>query len=186
MHITATSVYDRATITALHRVVMFRGGSLRKWVMTWSVPYMLLILAAAGVALLSRNLTVLIAPAVVIGASALIMLYLYFVLPKIQYHFVYKKANISNTFLFEDDCFHATSRGAGCEGTATYEYDALHKAYETDAYLVLYINLKQCIVVEKAGMEEGDVEAIRTRLQIYLDKKYVQVNRNSRAAGYSG
>ena len=185
MHVSAQSYYDAAAIAALHHITRLHGRSLFRRLMIWGIPLSVVFFLGLLTALLTRSYTALTVPVALIGVLALVVLYLYVFFPKIQCHVVSEKANTRDAFLFEEDCFHVTSRGTGGEKTATYDYDMLDRAYETDAYLFFYISLKPYIIVEKAGMEEGDVEAIRTRLQIYLDKKYVQVNGDGEAAGYS-
>ena len=176
MHITASSTYDRETVREMSRFMMFRNRrqNPRRRIIMWTVLFCAL-------------MGTLIAEMVLWGFSAftlvLVLLcagillwewFFYLRLPDIQYKNAGKMADARNEFVFTETRMKASSTADEYSGSAEMEYDALYKIYETGEYFFLFLNKRQCYVVNKATVRDGTVEELRSVLTEAVGNRYVR------------
>ena len=108
------------------------------------------------------------------GAFIILLdLFMYFVMPSVQYKSMSKMKDIENTYVFYDDEFTAECSSEEYCGQAAVKYSLLIKAFETKKYFFLYENKRQIFIVDKATFEEDDASVLRERLSAELGKKYI-------------
>jgi hypothetical protein len=77
------------------------------------------------------------------------------------------------TFDFDQDGINVTSASAFATGQSQLQYAMLKKVYETqDAFYVLITN-RTGYVVDKSGLIQGNLTALRIHLKHVLNKKYI-------------
>ncbi len=176
MHMTASSVYDRETIRALTRFLMFRKYEPKKRLTMWTVIY------AALIAVLILEMVlwgyspwqlILVLACI---AVMLLELYLFFRLPELRYKRMGKLAGIRNEYVFTDTHMDVTSSGEGYTGAATAQYELLRRVYETDACLYLYVDGNRCYIVDKSTLQGGTAEELRALLVRFVGRKYIRCN----------
>lgn len=108
------------------------------------------------------------------GAFIILLdLFMYFVMPTVQYKSMSKMKELENEYVFYDDEFTAECTSEEYSGRATVRYSLLIKVFETKKYFFLYENKRQIFVVDKSTAENGDLSALRQRLSALLGKKYI-------------
>jgi len=77
------------------------------------------------------------------------------------------------TFDFDQDGINVTSASAFATGQSQLQYAMLKKVYETqDAFYILITN-RTGYVVDKSGLIQGNLTALRIHLKHVLNKKYI-------------
>ena len=103
----------------------------------------------------------------------LLYIYIFFVLPKLQYKWLGKLKDGVNEYVFLDESMRITSRAEAYNSDGEIQYTLLHKAAETSKYLFIYINQRQVYLVDKSSLSFTDMELLRKKLQCVLGKKYI-------------
>ena len=100
-------------------------------------------------------------------------LFMYFLMPCIQYNSMSKMKDMSNDYIFRDDYFFASAGAEEYKGASTVKYTLLEKVMETGEYFFIFQNKRQVYLVDKSTLEGGTAEEIREKLQPVLGKKYI-------------
>lgn len=175
MEITATSKYDRKTITALVHVSSFKKHNPKKCLILFAVLTGLIITESILMLLLFGGEL----PILLLCLSAVIILmqcYIYIFLPKIQYRSMGKFAESCNNFLFNDDTVIITSSGGEYNGSCSIAYHMFYQIIETGEYLFLCQNKRQMFVVDKSTVQGGTVIELCTKLANIPGLKYILCN----------
>ena len=102
----------------------------------------------------------------------LLDLFMYFVLPKIQFKALAKMRAVENDYLFCDNVLKITTKSEEYNGEAEIEYSLFVKVYETSKYFFIYQTGNQVLLVDKSTVDGGSVDDIRNKLSSFVKNKY--------------
>ncbi len=173
MGISARSVYNKKTIKALTYANVCGKTKPAKKIILWAVIWFLIIAFSLVTYFLSKDIELLADFAIIIILGGFLQLYLYVLLPNIQYKSLCKQADLENIYIFSVRSIHITSRGNGIDGETYIEYEAIYKAMETSEYIFLYQNKMQAYAIDKSTVTGGSAEDIRKILSDRLGNKYI-------------
>jgi len=163
MNIKAKSTFDRKTITAFTRAMLFRKSDPFRKMLVYCLTFVLLsAVVAAEMYLLGPSVPMYILLGVCVFAL-LLELYLYFIVPRIRCRALADR-NV-NEFLFADDGFEVCGQWN--------DYSVLTGAMETSEYLYIFQNRSQALIVEKATVTGGTAAQLQKKLQSVLKKHYM-------------
>lgn len=100
-------------------------------------------------------------------------LFMYFLMPRIQYNSMSKMKDIGNSYTFHDEYFTAATDSEDYKGDSIIKYTVLEKVMETGKHFFIFQNKREVFLVDKSTLEDGTAEEIRGRLQPVLGKKYI-------------
>ncbi|MBQ8474713.1 MAG: YcxB family protein [Clostridia bacterium] len=103
---------------------------------------------------------------------ALLLSFIYFFLPKIQYNSMGKMKDAETEFIFTDEEIKVVTTGIEYVGESALKYTLLVKAIETENFLFLFQTNKQAYIVDRASVSETEMESLRNKLCNTLGKKY--------------
>ena len=173
MEIKAKCKYDYETCKAISRIDAYRKSNPKKVVafrMILCIVLMISNFLVADFCEIPIGYTVSLMVVVVL----IIDMFMYFVMPKIQYNSMSKMKNIGNDYIFRDEEFTVSSDSEEFSGRNVTKYTILVKVYETEKYFFIYISKRQLYVVDKATIEGGTAEDLREKLSSVLGKKYIR------------
>ena len=173
MEIKAKCKFDYETCKAISRVDAYRKSNPKKIVISrtvFCIALTMLNFAVASSGDIDIGYTIAIAAALVL----LIDMFMYFVMPGIQYNSMSKMKNIGNDYVFYDEEFTVASESEEFSGHNVTKYTILVKVYETEKHFFIYISKRQLFVVDKATLEGGTAEDLSKKLSSVLGKKYIR------------
>ena len=98
---------------------------------------------------------------------------LYFLAPVRMYKNAGTMADMRKNFIFREKELYVESSGEMYRGESTVQYSLLFKAMETGAYFFIYVTKSQLFIVDKATLEGGSAEDIRSAMSAVLGEKYM-------------
>ena len=172
MEIKASCKFDFASVRALYHLSLFRKHNPRVLMILYTVTFCVLILVISYAVILTAppHLPPTLYVAFVLP---LLVCFLYFVAPRLQYRRMAKVKKLENLYIFGDDALKVFSKSDEYDGEATVAYAFFTRVYETSKYLFLFQTNPQAFVVDKSTIEGGTVEEIRTRLSAFVGNKYI-------------
>lgn len=178
MEIHASCNYDLNAYKAITGVQQFgkRNPKTQKLVMviTYCTIVAVFILAMLMLDAEPDKETIFLAAMLVLmGIFAFVLIYL---APHTAYKNACKMGGISNSFVLRDADMSIETHNEGYSGSSTVRYDTLHKAYETSAYFVFFINKYSAYLIDKSTIEGDGVQQIKTAVSAVLGKKYIICN----------
>ncbi|MBQ2062850.1 MAG: YcxB family protein [Oscillospiraceae bacterium] len=176
MRISASSTYDRETVRDMTRFMLFRNRKQepRKRMIMWTVLFCALMGTLIAEMVLWGFSAFTLVLVLLCAGILLLEWFFYLRLPEIQYKNAGKVADAKNEFVFTETGLEASSTASEYSGSSEMEYDTLYKIYETEAYLFLYLNKRQCFVVDKATIQGGTAEELRGALIEAVGNRYVR------------
>ncbi|MBR6764923.1 MAG: YcxB family protein [Clostridia bacterium] len=173
MEIKAKCKYDLDSVKAWTRLNMFKQADPKKRMILWNIIYTILcIVIIWEIVTFGTDALMLILLGVCL-LFQLLVLFLYFIAPKIQYKALAKMRDAENEYFFGDDTLKASTKGEEYNGASEIQYSFFVKAYETSKYLFIYQTNNQVFVVDKSTIEGGTAEDIKNKLSAYMKDKYV-------------
>ncbi len=159
MEIKASSKYDWETIKNFNKFHNFtRTKALNIGLIILDVVCVLLFLLAATLSILEFE-TIMIY--VLLLFVNIMLIFVRFILPKIQYKQNKMLHGVVNEATFKDNEISIEQRGENVCGTTTVKYDAVWRVYETKDFIYLYVNLRQAYIVDKATVTSGTAADLR-------------------------
>jgi hypothetical protein len=119
------------------------------------------------------TITIPILMIVLLSVMTFLMLYI----PKKYYKTAAKLLGGSNKYKFTEEYFYAESNSEVNRGVSQIKYEALHKVYETEAMLYIFISNAQAFIVEKKNLKTEDIKVIRGILKSKLGKMYINYSK---------
>ena len=176
MEIRAKCKYDFDSVKALAHLTMFKKANPKKRMMFWTVAFAILFgTIILEMVVFSVDLLLLVLLGVEI-IWLIVLCFLYFFMPKIQYKSLSKMKDIENVYIFCDHELKAFTKSEEYNGEVAIEYSFFVKVYETTMYLFLYQTNNQVFIVDKSTVKGGTVEEIRSKLATYVKDKYILCN----------
>lgn len=173
MEIKAKCKYDYETCKVVSYIAGYKKNNPKKVISLRITIY--LVLAVLNIAVVYYyNDSVGYGLVLMCALLSLLELFMYFIMPKIQYNSMSKMKDIGNDYIFREDDFSAVTVSENFSGQDVMKYTLLEKVLETEKYFFIYINKRQIFVVEKATIEGGTAEDIREKLSPVLGKKYIR------------
>lgn len=173
MQITASATYDRKTIKTFTRSNIFRKADpkkmLRLLIALLCIAFPMLVFAF----FLDPDDTLLPTLAVWLLVIVLCLIFLYVVVPNLQYKALYKRADSTITYVFSEDSFIANTHGDAYSATSTFTYSNLYRVKETSKYLFLFIDKRQAFIVELSTMDAASSLLLRKKLRSVLGNAYL-------------
>ncbi|NLG25351.1 MAG: hypothetical protein GX558_08340, partial [Clostridiales bacterium] len=157
---------------------LFKKADPRKRLRTWTISALVLLAAVVLQLLASDGPALQWALLAALTVAVLLLFYLYYGLPRVQYGALRKGTlkGIQTHFIFKNDEMLVSSSADTYSGNTVMKYRMLVKAAETGAYLFLYQNNASAFVVDKSTVMGGSVEDIRRALAAALGDKYMICN----------
>lgn len=167
-------VYDYAILKGLIRFSLFKG----KYGKVGLLLFIIFSIITYSVCLLSF---INFGADKIIGIFALfifildlLMLYMYFLLPKISYKADNKFHGMKNEYTFGNSEFIVDTIGDDYSGTCKMSYDKINKVYETDRFFYINLRNNQYFIIDKLKISDGTPLTLANLLQKSIDvKKYV-------------
>ena len=172
MKITAKSKFNYKTIRDFIRTTSFyKTNPMKKLVIYCAIFAVLAVSILLEMYLLGPQtyLTVMLIVALVV---VLLELYIYFILPRIQYNALGQMKGCTNEFTFTDDSIRLVSLDNGFSGESRIDYKVLNRTIETGKYFYIFQTKSQALIVDKSTIAGGTPEELRQKLQTVLGKKY--------------
>ncbi len=174
MEIKAGSVYDLETMKAFsHYMIYKKREPKRFFTVSVAVIAALVIIAAVEMAVFGLDTTMVMAVVLLLILAGL-SVFLYFVMPKLQYKNLAQMRDAKNEFVFRDDGIEIKTEGDGVEGEAKLGYDGIFKAAETSGHFFIYQSKVQVLVVDKKTIDGGGADKISEKLHSALGDRYVR------------
>ncbi|MBE7064399.1 MAG: hypothetical protein E7384_01085 [Ruminococcaceae bacterium] len=176
MEIKATSKFDYETMRDYVRFSAVPKSDAKKHMIFnifSSVAAIVVIIFVMFLFGISKTMLVLLIGIIIMFG---ISLFMYYVMPKIQYNSLGKMQNVENEFTFYDDYLRATSNTDGINGESKMKYCMIEKVIEKPRYIYIYQNKRQAFIVDKTTITGGTVEDIRNLLMPILQDKYYCYN----------
>lgn len=171
MEIKASSVYDKKTIAD------FTRHSIKK------LTPLYIIISAIFVFLFVidlYNIIVFYAPVSVLVVHLLIFilfsLYLYVLIPNLNYKRQKTMTDTVNEYTFYDTKLVAISTSKGMTGTSEIEYSSLNKVFETKEYIYIYIAKEKALIINKSTITNGSVDEIHDAITSQIGIKKYKIN----------
>ena len=176
LEIRAKGKHDLQTVTELTRLSLFGKTDPKRKLIVYSgtMATLGIFLAAemADAGATGSMIKILAAAALAI----LLELYLYFLAPKLRYRSLDKLQGIENSFVFGESSVRVLTCGDVYSGESETNYKAFVKAFETSRYLFLWQTKSSVFAVDKASVDESELQVLRERFRSLLGKKYVTCN----------
>lgn len=172
MEIKATGKLTLDAMCALLHATMLRGKSPKKEIV--KISAVLALLTAVWVVLLhfSEDGTVLIYGLITVVMIIFMIVYGWFILPKIRYKALGKMKEFENEYIFREESFTVSGdNGEYSENTET-RYSAISKVIETEKYIFIFQTPSTALVLDKSTVV-GDISQIRYRLRSVQNMKYI-------------
>ena len=173
MEIRAKCKYDYETCKAVAYVAGYKKSNPKKVIALRIAVYLVLVLLNVAVAY-TGEVKSGYGLMLVCAMLVLLELFMYFVLPRIQYNSMSKMKDVGNDYVFHDEEFTATTVSEHFSGQDVMKYSLIIKAFETDKFFFIYINKRQMFVVDKATIEGGTAKEISSKLASVLGKKHIR------------
>lgn len=162
MEIKATSKYDWETIKEFYKFSMWgRQKALNVFVVVCCV----FIGAVLLLQIVTDTFTVESIPSLAMFILLIVLLaFIYFAIPRIQYKKNKILHGIENTITFKENCFEMNQNGDNAASVGTINYNAIHKIYETKKYIYIYITPQQAHLINKDTVEGATATELRAFL----------------------
>lgn len=173
MEIRATCQFDKRTIKALAYITLFKKKNPKK-AMVWRMvlcAFLLMLSLAEGICFEEK-----LVPAILLCASVIltaVMLYWYFMLPRVQYKALANMQGTENEYVFGDETVVIHTKNEWLDSQTEIAYSLFVKAHETSAFFFLWQTNNQVLVVDKATLENGAPKDIRRKLTEHLQDRYI-------------
>lgn len=168
---TVSKLDEKSTVTYL-RAGMFFFNPLVSVIIYGMVSVALFVLALIGdIAEGVYKDTLVYAGLIVL--ITLMLLYLYFVMPKQRWKRIAASPKGETHLVFGENSLHITTYVGGerrKEGNAAYTDFDRYK--ETKNYFFLYVGKNQALIIDKAKLVGGDAAELRAKLKSYKSVKY--------------
>lgn len=162
MEIKASSKYDWETIKEFNKFHNFtKVKALNIGLIILEVVCALLFLLVAAIDILDFE-TIMIY--VLLLFINIMLVFVRFILPKIQYKQNKMLHGVVNEATFKENEILIEQRGENTCGTTTIKYDAVWRVYETKRFIYLYVNSRQAYIVDKSAVEGGTADELRAFL----------------------
>lgn len=92
--------------------------------------------------------------------------FVFFVLPKIQYNQNKMLHGVINNIEFEENEMSLTQSGDNTNSITKIKYGAIWRVYETKDFIYIYVNSRQAYIVDKSKVVDGTA----TELRVFLVK----------------
>lgn len=174
MKIKASCVYDYDAIKTVQRLNMFRKANPKNR-LTMSlglIALLVFILLAECIAFGFVPLLVILLVCDIIFCA--LLLYLYFLVPKIQIKSLNKRGKYENFYEFCEENVLLKYTCAGDNGEAVIKYTDITKIRETKRYLLLSVG-KSVYIVDKSTVSSEEMKALSGLLKGITDK-YTVIN----------
>ena len=159
MEIKASSKYDWETIKEFNKFHNFtKAKALNIGLIVLEVVCVLLFLLAAAIDALDFG-TIMIY--VILLFMNIMLVFVRFVLPKIQYKQNKMLHGVVNEATFKEDEILIEQRGENVNGTTTIKYDAVWRVYEAKEYIYIYVNSRQAYIINKSIIIGGTAADLR-------------------------
>ncbi len=159
MEIKASSKYDWETIKKFNKFHNFtRTKALNIGLIILDVVCVLLFLLAAAINILDFE-TIMIY--VLLLFVNIMLVFVRFILPKIQYKQNKMLHGVVNEATFKDNEMSIEQRGENVCGATTVKYDAVWRVYEIKDFIYIYVNSRQAYIVDKATVTGGTAADLR-------------------------
>lgn len=165
--------YDLDSVKAWMRLNMFKQADPKKRMILWNIIYTILCIVIIWEIVTFGTDALMFILLGVCLLFQLLVLFLYFIAPKIQYKALAKMRDVENEYFFGDDTLKASTKGEEYNGASEIQYSFFVKAYETSKYLFIYQTNNQVFVIDKSTIEGGTAEDIKNKLSAYMKDKYV-------------
>lgn len=178
MEIRVDTVYDEKTIKDFIAFSFYKGKNYktrrRTLFFVWPVLMLLLL-----------TLFVLTVATDTVGEMRWTLVQLFFLcllawvgmsylLPAFLFNRSKKLVGTENTFVFYQDEFLLSSESPMFQGNSKMKYSAMHKVYETQNYMYLFLTSAQAYLLDKSKLASETVEELRARISRQLPPgKYV-------------
>lgn len=173
MNIKAKCVYDYETCRAVAHIASYKKANPKKTV----IMRFIFVLAFVALDLYVMNMSeISFVNYMYLACGAFIILldlFMYFIMPVVQYKSMSKMKDLENSYIFYDDEFTAACNSEEYSGQAAVKYSLLIKVMETKKYFFLYENKRQIFVVDKTTLENGTAEEMREKISAVVRKKYI-------------
>lgn len=176
MEIKAKTSNSYEASAALIRALMFKKSDPKKCIVGWFIVLIgvsLLVIASRFLIDDFSNMSYLL---FVLFLSFFLLIYSFFILPRITYKSQNKLADIGGTIVFTDTEIKVESVSANYSGTSVIDYSVIVKVIETGKYLFIFQNRATAYVVEKSSIEGGTANDLREKFMPMLGKKYILCN----------
>ena len=100
-------------------------------------------------------------------------IFLYFIMPKIQFNALRQMKNIENQYIFSDDIITVTSKNENYTGETQLNYSIICKVIENSKYVYIFHNKNQVFMVDKSSIENGTMEDIKAKILPFVKDKYI-------------
>jgi len=172
MEIKASSVYDLKAFKALQHLTMFKGKNPRKQMIQWYIiSFIVFAICIFNIIAFDFIDFATLGLIIAVTCICIIISYLYFLLPKIQYNSFKKPSDIKNQFIFTDSGFKVFSEAEGYEGSSSIDYSTIFKVMETSEYFFIFENRIRTYIVDKGSMDTEQAETLRHKLMSFVSKK---------------
>ncbi len=154
MNIRASIILDKAAVRALTHLSLFGKRKPKSCVAALLVSWLLLLLFSVS-EMIAFGFNYLVLTIIIASTfSAIIMSYLYFILPTLQWKNLGKLQNTINTYDFFDTYFIVSTEGESISATSNLEYCALVRASETERYFFLWQTKASAFIIDKFVLAE--------------------------------
>lgn len=174
MEIKARCRIDLDSVRALYHLALFKKSNpkTRMTIYTSTICALIAIVILEGILWrFSPKMFITLG----VGVFTLLLLYfLYYFAPVIQYRQMTKIKNVENLYTFGEDILTVISESNEFHGESEIAYAFFVKAYETSKYFFLFQSNRQTFAVDKSTVEGGTAEDIRARLTAALGEKYIR------------
>ena len=173
MEISASCRFDFDSIKALTHLSTYKKSNPKKTMQLRAglCSVLLFAIIVAHVLIGLHPLAIILIPTVLL--VLFLDLFMYFVLPKIQYKSLVKMRDAENDYLFCDNVLKIITRSEEYNGEAEIEYSLFVKIYETSRYFFLYQTGNQVLLIDKSTISGGSADDIRSKLSSFVPDKYI-------------
>lgn len=168
---TVSKLDEKSTVTYL-RAGMFFFNPLVSVIIYSVISVALFVLALIGDIAEGAYTDTLVYSGLILLVT-LMLLYLYFVMPKQRWKRIAASPKGETHLVFGDKSIHITTYVGGerrKEGGAAYTDFDRYK--ETKDYFFLYVGKNQALIIDKAKLVGGDAAELRAKLKSYKSVKY--------------
>ena len=89
----------------------------------------------------------------------------------------FKIANTKIKYIFFEDKLLVENNNDSMNGTSKIKYEFLHKVYEFNDVLYIFITKSQALVVQKIAFSDDEIKECRSKLKSILNKNYYEYYR---------
>ena len=138
MEIKAKVILDREAAKALSHIAMYKKKNPKKSFVLWLILCLFLAALVVASAIYFKDRKTFIYPMIALALLVFLNVFMYYILPGIQYRSLSKMKDTTNDYVFCDSDVKVSSQGEDLSGETTIEYTTFIKAYETSKYFFLF------------------------------------------------